>query len=124
MLAELKIELPEDLRRTLEHERGSTDPNFYEERSTTRFRCYSQGMAHLTNSPFECEGFEADSVVIVRNLSRTGLGLISHQQWFPEQEVRVELPNATIWGRVARVRRIAVRCYEIGVVIVGMEKQG
>jgi hypothetical protein len=115
------IDLPPHIRKKLEEERGTEAPNFFEERRCPRFRCHSSGVAKLLSSPIENELQSEDEFVIISNLSRSGLGLFAHQQWFPEQVFRVEFDVATFVARVARVRRITDRCYEVGLQICTLE---
>jgi hypothetical protein len=52
---------------------------------------------------------------IVRDVSRTGLAVIYHEQLFPQEIVRVWLPTRRLEGTVARCRRLGPRCFEVGV---------
>jgi hypothetical protein len=109
----MKIQLTPDLKKSLE-ERGTDDPNLYEARGAARFRCNATATAKLLHSPLSAPNQEIDSLVIVRNLSRSGVGLICHQQWFPDQAIEVTFGAGKIQGRIARARRIAPSCYEVG----------
>jgi hypothetical protein len=66
-------------------------------------------------------GQELESRAIVQDLSRKGVGIISHQQWYPEQTLELQMPNATLSTRVARVRKLGPYCYEVGLIIIGHE---
>lgn len=115
----MKVELPPALEQALEVERGVVDSTPFEARRTVRFRCRGNAVVFLLESPFEVEGQEATAAVIVRNVSRTGLGLIAHQQYYPEQRVMLVLENSTMEGRIARARKIGPACFEIGAFNVG-----
>jgi len=61
---------------------------------------------------------ELQSLAIVRDLSRKGIGIISHQQWYPEHGIELQLENASEDARVARTRRLTPWCYEVGLILV------
>jgi hypothetical protein len=117
----MKIQLTSDLQKSLE-ERGTDDPNLYEARGAARFRCNATATAKLLHSPLGVPNQEIDSLVIVRNLSRSGVGLICHQQWFPDQAIEITFGAGKIQGRIARARRIAPSCYEVGFEIAKFEQ--
>jgi len=117
----MKIQLTPDLKKSLD-ERGPDDPNLFEARGAARFRCNATATAKLLRSRLERPTQEIDSLVIVRNISRSGVGLICHQQWFPEQEIELILGTGKIHGRIARARRIALSCYEVGIEIAKFEQ--
>ena len=68
-------------------------------------------------------GQELQSLAIVRDISRNGIGLIAHQQWYPEQLIQLLLENANLDVRVARARRAGPFCFEVGLFIVKHELQ-
>ena len=117
----MKIQLTPDLKKSLD-ERGSSAPFLFEARSAARFRCYATATAKLLRSKMSVPKQEVDSLVIVKDVSRTGVGLICHQQWFPSQEIELSLATGKIRGHVARVRRIAPSCYEVGIEIAKFEQ--
>lgn len=118
---EMRIELTESLEKSLHSERGATHTNPFELRGASRFRCFGECIATLAADSFKMPGQESQSRAIVRDLSRNGVGLISHQQWFPEQGIELQLENAVVLTRVARTRRLAPLCYEVGLTIVKYE---
>jgi hypothetical protein len=118
----MKIQLTPDLKKSLE-ERGAEAPFLFEARSATRFRCNATATAKLLRSKLSVPNQEVDSLVIVKNVSRTGVGLICHQQWFPSQEIELSLATGKIHGHVARARRIAPSCYEVGIEIAKFEQE-
>jgi len=62
-----------------------------------------------------------ESRAIIQNLSRKGVGIITHQQWYPEQTLEVQMPSATLSTRVARTRKLGPFCFEVGLIIAGHE---
>ncbi|MCE3019043.1 MAG: hypothetical protein ACK56W_16625 [Pirellula sp.] len=121
MSLKMKIQLTPDLTKSLE-QRGTTEPNLFEARGSARFRCNATATAKLMASKMHIPNQDEDSLVIVKDLSRSGVGFISHQQWFPSQVIELTLATGKIHGRVARARRIAASCYEIGIEIAKFEQ--
>ncbi len=118
------VQLTDGLRLTLDSERGPTKTNLFELRGTARFRCCGKCVATLSPDSFQLPGQAPKSLAIVRDVSRKGIGLIAHQQWYPEQMLNLLLENATVEARVARARRAGPFCFEIGLTIVKHELNG
>lgn len=118
------IQLTDGLRLTLDTERGPTKTNLFELRGSSRFRCCGKCVATLSPDSFQMPGQVLKSLTIVRDISRKGIGLISHQQWYPEQRLNLLLENATVEARVARVRRAGPFCFEVGLIIAKHELIG
>ena len=110
----MKIQLTPALQDALDLERGVVDSTPFEMRGCARFRCFGKCLVTLAPSSFSMPGQEPESLAIVRDVSRTGFGIVTHQQWFPEQVLNLTLEKADITARVARVRRLGPKCYEIG----------
>ena len=117
----MRIQLTDGLRLTLSSERGPTNPNLFELRGTSRFRCCGNCVVTLSPDSFQIPGQDHQSLSIVRDISRKGIGIIAHQQWYPEQSLELILATATVEARVARVRRAGPFCYEVGLIIVKHE---
>jgi hypothetical protein len=117
----MRIQLTEPLKESLRKERGATPTNPFELRGASRFRCFGECIATLDPDSFPMPGQELQSLAFVRDLSRKGVGIISHQQWYPEQVLELQLENAVVEARVARTRRHAPLCYEVGLMIVKYE---
>ena len=110
----MRILLPSHLEEALERERGACETNPFENRTAVRFRCNGRAVMELKDSSSAYPSQDKRVIVIVRDLSRSGMGVISHQQWFPDQEVDILVENGVLTATVVRARRIASRCYEIG----------
>jgi len=117
----MRIQLTDGLRETLNSERGATSPNPFELRSAARFRCCGKCIVTISPLSFRMSGQEPQSMAIVRDISRKGIGLITHQQWYPEQLLDLMLENAYVEARVARARRAGPFCFETGLMIVRHE---
>ena len=118
---EMRVQLTESLIESLGTERGVTRTNPFEHRRAARFRCNGECITKISEQSFQMPGQESESHAIVRDLSRKGMGIIAHQQWYPEQTVEVQMPKASLTARVARVRKIGPFCFEVGLFIVGHE---
>ena len=105
-----RAEVPRDLEGYFNRE-GPTPSCLDESRALHRF--YLRQRAVL----------EADGKLhagYTRDVSRSGMGLISPVQLFPLEEVQIWLPErAAINLRVVRCERLDDRCYACGAVFVG-----
>ena len=117
----MRIQLTDVLRKTLSSERGATSTNLFELRSTSRFRCNGKCVVSMSPNSYRMPGQESQSLAIVRDISRKGIGLIAHQQLYPEQLLDLLLESARVEARVARVRRAGPFCFEVGLIIVKHE---
>jgi len=118
---DMRVQLTESLIESLGAERGVTRSNPFEHRRAARFRCNGECIARISDKSFQMPGQETESLAIVRDLSRKGVGIISHQQWYPEQTLEVQMPSASVKARVARVRKLGPCCFEVGLIIIGHE---
>lgn len=113
----MKVQLSEELSAALELERGLTAPGDHQSRKKPRYRCFGQAVAIVRRSPLALPHFEDEAIVIIRDLSRNGMGLITHQQYYPEQDMVVLYEDRILEGRVARARKIETHCYEVGMIL-------
>ncbi len=81
----LRIQLTDALRESLENERGAAVSSPFEMRRSARFRCNGQCVVFLSPESFTMPNQDRASIGIVRDVSRTGVGMISHQQLFPSR---------------------------------------
>ena len=115
------IQLTDKLREILKSEHGSTSRCLSEVRNTPRFCCHGKCIITISPDSYRMPGQESQTLGIVRNISRKGIGIIAHQQWYPEQMVELLLENAIVQTRVARARREGPFCFEIGMLILKHE---
>lgn len=75
--------------------------------------------AKLTFSEALNPGFDSKQTfdVIVRNISRSGLCFLFFAQLFPDDSLSLDFGDLVRNYRVARCRKIADQCYEIGVAV-------
>ena len=89
---------------------GPTRPSFDEKRSLHRFHLRERAVLRVGEDYLA--GYS-------RDVSRSGVGLISPVQLFPLDEVQIWLPHrGRLDLRVVRCRRLAEKCYACGVVYV------
>ena len=109
----MKVVLSDETRSTLDR-RGASQSNVFDTRIAPRFQCCGQAIATLVQSPKPLRIDAEQTIVIVRDISRHGMGLLTHEQWFPEQVYHILMPNAEMLLRVVRARYLSPSCFEIG----------
>jgi len=57
--------------------------------------------------------------ILMKDISRQGVGFLHHQQLFPRERVQLLLPNGKLSYVVCRCLRHNERCFEIGAELVG-----
>lgn len=60
--------------------------------------------------------------VVVRDLSKTGVCILTSSEWYPEQFCRMQFAVGEMTARVMRARRLGHRCYEIGLRVIKFER--
>lgn len=112
------IELPDEFGNFFT-EKGPAPPCASDERIHQRFRVRTHGILYFTSPlpafPRTCE----PTGIYTCDLSRQGFGFLASYQLFPEEEVRIVLPNFWVRLLVVRSRRVTRRCYEIGTTLLG-----
>lgn len=108
-----KIRLTSEMAEKLQT-RGVASSNPFENRAAARHRCHGFAAIDLVSSHPALSRNAETALAIIRDLSRTGIGLVTHQQWYPTEMVRIQLLNSIILGEVARARRCGRHCYELG----------
>lgn len=58
-----------------------------------------------------------DFPVVVRNISRTGVSFMYFKQLYPDDRITLDFGELVRHYRIARCRRIAQNCYEIGAAV-------
>ena len=116
---EFKVELPSWLDADLE-KRGLIDARHCDQRRTPRFHCCGQGIISAQPSHLGEVFGQERALVVIRDISRTGLGLLTHQQWCPDQPVEILTATACIRGRSVRTRFIGPQCFSTGILITGV----
>jgi len=124
-VAGLEVILPEDLKAFF-YEMGYLPTTAEESRSNARLRVRSIGDILLQHSPpILRKGLvgraKRSGKVLIKDLSRTGIGVLFHQQVFPEEQFQIRFQGRLINSIAVRCRRLGNMCYEIGGRIVSLE---
>lgn len=83
-------------------------------RSNQRLRVRTHGILWFESGlPFRSRG-DRPVGIYTKDFSRQGFGFLTAMQLYPEETVRIALPTFWLQVRVARVRRITSKCYEVG----------
>jgi hypothetical protein len=115
----MKVCVPEVLRHELQ-QRGVTDVRHHDLRRSPRFRCCGIGII----APAELDApqilRQPEAQVIIADLSRRGIGILTHEQWFPRQEVSILMAAAEIIARIVQIRYVGPGCYNVGSIILNI----
>ncbi|MFO0014727.1 MAG: hypothetical protein ACK553_18480 [Planctomycetota bacterium] len=87
-------------------------------RESPRFRTNGPAIFSWESSPPAFDHPHPTRQVIVRDLSRTGVGILTSTQWFPEESGKLEFAIGSMIVKVMRARRLGPRCFEIGARII------
>ncbi|MEZ6135651.1 MAG: hypothetical protein R3C53_12145 [Pirellulaceae bacterium] len=118
MSLELLVKLPEDLKAFYE-ESGYQSSTPIEHRTNARLRIRRDAeleFIHIPNALRAVTMLHSDPKVrvLIKDLSRTGIGILIHEQIFPTEEFQVTFQGRLIHATAVRCRRIAAECYEVG----------
>jgi len=103
------------------NEVGYMPTAFVEKRSHARMRVRCESMITCVSAPAFVKRELTASRVLVKDLSRCGVGVLSHQQMWPTETFFIELNNRRLSARVVRCRKLGESCYEIGAVVSAIE---
>lgn len=122
----LEVLLPNELKAFF-YETGYTPTTAEEARTNARLRVRSLGDLLFVHTPTVLrEGLKDDRTkragkVLIKDLSRGGIGVLYHQQIFPEEQFQIRFQGRLIHAVVVRCRRLGERCFEIGGRIISLE---
>jgi hypothetical protein len=121
----LEVILPGNLKAFF-YESGYLPTTAEEARTNARLRVRSIGDILMKHVPGRLRGElkERDKragKVLIKDLSRTGIGVLYHLQVFPEEQFQLRFQGRLINAVVVRCRRLGEKCYEIGGRIVSLE---
>jgi hypothetical protein len=108
-----RVEVPPDLAELFEGE-GYVSSYADEFRANFRYRAVRRAVLQFCgNLPAFPRGGGMFGA-IVQDFSRRGMGLLYHEQLYPDERVRVLLPSVSVDGAVARCRRCGPGCFAVG----------
>ncbi len=124
-VAGLEVILPEDLKAFF-YETGYLPTTAEEARCNARLRVRGVGDLLLTHTPPVLrDGLskrtKRTGKTLIKDLSRSGIGILYHEQIFPEELFQIRFQGRLINSIAVRCRRLGVQCYEVGGRIVSLE---
>jgi hypothetical protein len=87
-------------------------------RESPRFRTNGPAIFTWDSSPAAINNSRVARQVIVRDLSKTGIGILTSCQWFPQEVGKLQFAIGDMVVKVMRARRLGPRCFEIGARII------
>jgi hypothetical protein len=86
-------------------------------RAGVRYKALRRAAVQLQGGlpAFPCDGSLVGT--IVQDFSRESMGILYHEQLFPEERLRLWMPSLSLEAKVIRCRRRGPQCYEIGLAL-------
>lgn len=117
----LQVVLPTDLRRFFS-ESGYAPTTNDEHRTVARLRVRREVVFYFSHTPRMVMRLVQRHPQIrhrglLKDLSRTGVGLLYHEQLYPGEFIGMEFQQRLFEIEVVRCRRLDTACYEIGGVV-------
>jgi hypothetical protein len=94
---------------------------FVEKRSAARMRVRCESVITTTFAPAFVRRTDKSTRVLVKDLSRTGIAVLTHHQMWPTETFQIELHRRKLNARVVRCRKLGEDCYEVGSLVVSIE---
>ena len=125
---DMEIILPEELK-SFFYESGYLPTTAEESRGNARLRVRSVGeMLHRRTPPALLLGLaergRRTGKVLIKDLSRSGIGLLFHTQIYPQERLQIRFQGRLIDTVFVRCRRLGECCYDIGGRIMALESAG
>jgi PilZ domain len=119
-LPPLKVQLPPVLAKFFEEE-GYTSSLYLEGRRNARLRIRREAIFRSIYVPAFAARDEVRFRVLIKDMSRTGLGILCHDEIFPSEQFQVDFQGRRIIATVVRCRELSERCFEVGSRILDVE---
>ncbi len=78
----------------------------------------------IDSSPPSIQRSERAMIVLVKDISRSGISFLAHEQLWPEETIALQFLGRHIRARIVRCRRLDSACWECGAEITHFENQG
>ncbi len=119
---ELQVVLTAELARFWD-ESGYEPSTAYEERAAPRLRVRAEGLIEFTRLPpaMARQGTirsETRGKVLVNDISRSGIGILFHQQIFPGEEFEVRFGGHSIQAKAVRCKKYGLACFRTGAILL------
>ncbi len=124
-VAGLDVILPDNLKAFF-YESGYLPTTAEEARTNARLRVRSIGDILMMRTPSILrlglmERGRRAGKVLIKDLSRTGIAVLYHQQIYPAEQFQVRFQGRLINAVTVRCRRLGEKCYETGARIISLE---
>lgn len=116
----LRVQLPPEMSNFFK-ETGYISTIVGEQRSCARLRVRREAVIETTYTPPFLVRFDKRARVLVKDMSRTGIGILAHQQMYPTERFWVELSDRRVHVTVVRCRKLGGACFEVGATIEAVE---
>ncbi len=117
----LLIRLPDELHNFF----GETGYSFSfpdEHRSAARLKVRSEAILRGTKLPVFLRRPQRLARVFVKDLSRTGVGILAHEQIWPAEEFMLDFCGRKLVVRAVRCRKLCDRCFDVGGIVLSVER--
>ena len=111
--ANLKVVIPPSLK-TFFSESGYCDTTYFEGRRASRLKIRCEAAMCIESSPPSIERVERNSIVLIKDISRRGISILSHEQIWPEENLYIRFQARQVRAKVVRCRRLGDACWECG----------
>ncbi|QDV24891.1 hypothetical protein [Aureliella helgolandensis] len=117
----LLVQLPKELEKFFQ-ESGYLSTTAEEERRNARLRVRQVGtmtmeLTKRSEVLYSSDDFSAISSVLIKDLSRSGVGFLYHREVFPGESVQIQLKGRRLKAKTVRCRRLGPKCYEVGCLV-------
>ncbi len=119
--SKMKVVLPSSLENFFQ-ESGYCNPTFFEDRSSARIKLRCEATMIIEQGLASISRVESNYVVLIKDISRRGVSILSHEQIWPEELIYVHFQNRELRAKVVRCRRLGPSCYECGAQIFYFKK--
>jgi hypothetical protein len=100
---------------------GYMPSTYVEKRAHPRMRVRCEAVITILFAPPFVHRSFTSARVLVKDLSRGGVSILSHQQMWPTETFVIELHKRKLSARVVRCRKLGDCCYEVGAVVFSIE---
>lgn len=115
----LLVRLPQHMASFFE-EAGYLETVYCELRGQARLRVRCQALMESDFVPPFLGIKKRLAQVLIKDLSRSGLGLLTHEQLWPGETFWVGLHGRRLHVRVVRCRKLADACFEVGGIVLSL----
>ncbi len=93
------------------------ESTFFESRKNSRLRIRCKAAMSIEKSPPCLVRSERQLIVYVKDISKRGIGIISHLQLFPQEKLLICFQHREVYAMTVWCRRIGELCWECGALI-------